>query len=343
MKPTLFLALLFSLFTLSYAQTCDPGQRLFDHDLLQGEPVCIPENPERIVTDSLDTLGLMLTLGIVPAGHNHEFIDGLLTRNPELEPIGETFNAESVDIGLPANPESVLAAKPDLILVEASDVRAQLEAVAPVVAWDTYTNMEAAGKFSWSDPMMFWAEVLEVSEDAEAQRDLVNERLATLATLVEDKTVSIVSTNFLSGELLVGSPMYVYEQLARQAGLSRPAGQGADLGTHKAAYGTSHWGTVSPERLNEIDADVLIMLTYRATPEAEEGLKALLARLNGNPLWQTLGAVKNGAVYEVNSTQWLSFDFASVHSIIDQMFELVAGVDPQEVSPNPFLTEETSN
>ena len=28
-------------------QTCEAGFRLFDHELLVGEPVCIPENPER--------------------------------------------------------------------------------------------------------------------------------------------------------------------------------------------------------------------------------------------------------------------------------------------------------
>ena len=230
-----------------------------------------------------------------------------------------------------------------MILVENSEIREQLEAIAPVVAWDTYTNMEAASEFSWSDPSMFWAKVLEVSEDAEVQRDIINERLETLGKLSQGKTVSIVSTNYVSGELSVGSPMYVYEQLAAAAGLSRPENQGVSLAEHKALYGSPHWGTVNLETLNQLDADVLIMLTYRAIPEADEGINALLEKLEDNPLWRSLEVVQNEQVFEVNSTQWLSFDFASANSVIDQLFEIVAGVDPQEVSPNPFLSEATSN
>ena len=87
----------------SYAQGCEDGFRPVENDY---GVTCIPENPERIVTDNLDTLGLMLTLDIVPVAHNHESIDSLLTRNPELEQIGQTFNAESLNIGTPADPET---------------------------------------------------------------------------------------------------------------------------------------------------------------------------------------------------------------------------------------------
>ena len=40
--------------------TCEAESRLFEHEFLEGEPVCIPENPQRVV--ALEMAGAELTL-----------------------------------------------------------------------------------------------------------------------------------------------------------------------------------------------------------------------------------------------------------------------------------------
>ena len=322
------------------AQECEEGQRLVQHDL--GD-TCIPENPQRIATDNLDTLGLMLALGIEPAGHPHALIDALVSTAPELEELGQQFNANAVDIGSPMNAEAVLLADPDLILVENSETIDQLQEIAPVVAYDVYANIQETREMNWYDPMMFWADVLNVTDDAEIQRDIVESRLATLSDLAGDTTVSIIHMNNAAGTLLAGSPMWIYEQLARAAGLERPERQTLTLAEHEARYDTAWWGNYSLEELDTVDADVLIMTTSRGEPEAEQEVAAFTKRLESNPLWSSLSAVQEGEFYQVNYSQWISFDFASVNRTVDDLFRYVAGVDPQEVSPNPFLTGDTYN
>ncbi|MEL6407947.1 MAG: ABC transporter substrate-binding protein [Chloroflexota bacterium] len=318
---------------------CEEGFRLIVHDL--GE-TCIPENPQRIVTDNLDTIGLMMTLGIEPVAHNHESVNGLVSTAPELEAVGAEFNANSLDVGFPMSLEVVLTANPDLILVENTETLEQLEAIAPVIAYDVYANIAESREMNWYDPMMFWADVLGATEEAEVQRDLVEQRLDILTEYTQGTTVSIIHMNTFGESLLAGSPMWVYEQLARRANLARPEIQSLTLDEHEERYGTTFWGSYSLEEIDTADGDVLIMTTSRGDAETEAAVEAFTAQIEANPLWGTLNVVQQDAFYQVNYSQWISFDFASVNRTIDDMFRFIAGVDPAEISPNPFLADDMS-
>lgn len=52
------LLLVFVASGLGVAQTCEDGFRLFDHELLVTKPVCIPENPERVLDSTQSFYGL---------------------------------------------------------------------------------------------------------------------------------------------------------------------------------------------------------------------------------------------------------------------------------------------
>lgn len=65
----ILLTLLMPLTVLSQDNTtCEDGFRLFDQELLATDPICVPENPERVI--SLDALSfdLMLASGQRPVG-----------------------------------------------------------------------------------------------------------------------------------------------------------------------------------------------------------------------------------------------------------------------------------
>jgi ABC-type Fe3+-hydroxamate transport system substrate-binding protein len=66
--------------------------------------------------------------------------------------------------------------------------------------------------------------------------------------------------------------------------------------------------------------------------------------LVANPLWQTLSAVQNGNVYRVSDYWYRGGSYTlAVHQVIDDLFIHLAGVDPAEVSPNPYPVAETAS
>ncbi|HEX2619417.1 MAG TPA: ABC transporter substrate-binding protein, partial [Phototrophicaceae bacterium] len=92
--------------------TCEAGFRLFDHEYLAGDPVCIPENPQRILALEFSALESVLLADkelVGTANWLHEEVPVLL---PELAPALEGI----ADTGYPTNLEAALLAAPDLIL-----------------------------------------------------------------------------------------------------------------------------------------------------------------------------------------------------------------------------------
>jgi hypothetical protein len=49
--------------------------------------------------------------------------------------------------------------------------------------------------------------------------------------------------------------------------------------------------------------------------------------------------VRDDQVYRVGG-HWIGWGFHAAHAVIDDLFTYVAEVNPAEVSPNPFPTQE---
>jgi ABC-type Fe3+-citrate transport system substrate-binding protein len=62
-----------------------------------------------------------------------------------------------------------------------------------------------------------------------------------------------------------------------------------------------------------------------------------------SPLWQTLSAVQNDRVFFINGEYWIRDNPIAAHAVLDDLFRIVAGVDPAEVAPNPFLSVEATD
>lgn len=91
MKFQAFLAALILVFTgtapLAAQETeCEAGFRLFDHEYLATDPVCIPEDPQRILALEISALEMTLFTGKELVGTANWLHDEVPVLMPELAP-----------------------------------------------------------------------------------------------------------------------------------------------------------------------------------------------------------------------------------------------------------------
>jgi iron complex transport system substrate-binding protein len=303
------------------APACEPGFRLFDHEYLATEPVCIPEDPQRIIAIDSYALESLLALGITPVGS--ATVAGFRIDYPDLSHLVE----DVADIGRTPSLEAMLALNPDLIL-----------AIEPWVTetYDEISQIAPLVSISFDDPR--WPVFLSAFAAATNAEENSDEALATFDHRVEVLGERIASNNregTISVILYYGGELLVYNlndgfELLETFGLTQLPEQAEVIGDEwRVAF--------SREQLNLINSDYIIMVTF-AADEAEAANNAeMIAQLEADPLWQTLSAVQNGNLHFVDS-YWITATIISQHRILDDLFTMVARVDPFEVAPNPFRT-----
>ncbi|MEL6408747.1 MAG: ABC transporter substrate-binding protein, partial [Chloroflexota bacterium] len=167
------------------ATECEVGFRLFDNDLLAHDPVCIPEDPERIVALNSRDFDLLLATGSQPVGAVG-YLESIYERN-------FPYMVEGTDItyvGFPANIELVLELAPDLIIASPFgdlDIYDELSAIAPTVIPEALPNVE------WETSMRFMGDVLSLSDEVETLLADYDARVETLVELVGDPSEIKVS------------------------------------------------------------------------------------------------------------------------------------------------------
>lgn len=198
------------------------------------------------------------------------------------------------------NLESVAALKPTTIIGISIPTTAAAQETLNVIAPTTVIEYTA----SWQDQLKVTGAAL---GRAEAAATLTSRLEGAVTRLKADlagagkagQIVSVIGaleldTFALSRTGLVGS-------ILEQVGLKRPAAQ--DIATEP----TNPFITISAERLNDHDADVIVLLsggTY--TPDA----------LTASALWSTLGAVKANRVVNVVAELWFSSNAFGVDWIV---------------------------
>ena len=304
------------------AGECDEGFRLFDHEILATDPVCIPENPERVAFIGR-TLNLGLALGVDSVVFDL-YVERLVEDFPDA--IDEADLANMIDIGWPGEPnlEVLLQADPDLIISNAQwdELNENASEIAPTISLEITTN--------WRDGLDAIAQASGRSAEAEAVLSEIDMRLATLRELIgnEDLTYTLVRTTDETAALQIFTNVTVGAQQAEGIGLSMPD----TILTPEEAVGMPSGEAsnylLSVENLDDINADhVFVMQGWEADVQDEFLM---------NPLWQNLEAVQNDNVHLVGGGYWQQFHPIAIHRVIDDLFRFVADVDSQEVSPNPF-------
>lgn len=315
---------------------CDTGFRLFDHERLATEPVCIPQEAQRIVT--LDGLSFetLMVLEQPPVAAPASYLRNFPMNYPTLaSQIADIENLGNLSV---ASAEAIIAAAPDLII--GSDTRQsmfyeQLSTIAPTLLYTFRHSGE------WQAIAQFTAEAVHREAEYEAQLATYNARVETFQSLLDNETIDVsvvrVRPEALRLYVLDSFPGSVIDDV----GLSRPESQNYDYEDLQAAFNSTTFYAISRENIELAEGDVVFVWSSSATAvlaeEAEEQRQALL----DDPLWQSLDAIQAGDVYIVGS-YWIGSSFISAHYILDDLFTFVLDVDPAAIAPNPFIIPENA-
>ena len=299
------------------AITCEAGLRLFDHEYLAGDPVCIPEDPQHILALEMSAIESVVLAGkelVGTANWLHEEVPVLL---PELAPALEGI----ADTGYPANLEAALLAAPDLILAVDGDIDLVAGAeIAPIV-------MPQPGiEHNWRLSMEFWSAVLG-TEDLYA--DMIanyDARIAEFQAALGDNSpeISVIGTSSY------GSYMWLEDTapgvVIADVGLTRPEAQAVIGEAALELYGEERWIQISDERLDLADADAIFVFPYATTdPATLETENAAMEAFKADPIWNSLSAVQAGNVYYVGPYWWRSQTYLLANKVLDDLFVNLTG------------------
>lgn len=294
------------------ASACEEGYRLFDHEYLASDPVCIPENPQRIVALEISALESVLFSGkelVGTAGWLHGEVPVLI---PEF---ADTL-AEVADTGYyPASLEATLALAPDLILAVDGDIDVTTGSeIAPIV-------MPIAGiDQNWRQSMEFWSEVLGTQEQYAEMVANYEARIAEFKdALTDSPEVSIVGASSYGASLWLENT--APGAVVAEAGLARPEAQQLSNEEALALYDEERWISLSDERLDLADGDAIFLFTYASTDhETAEMESEAVAAFQANPVWQSLSAAQAGRVYFVGPYWWRSQTYLLANKVLDDLF-----------------------
>lgn len=306
------------------AVTCEPGFRLFEHELLVSDPVCIPENPARIAALDRFSFETMLALDIDPVAASSFALS--LTRDL---PYLEERVADVIDLGQPPNIELLLDAQPDLILsISGYGEYEQLASIAPTV------QIDFADSGQWQSVAEAFGQAAGLEAEAAQLLADYEERLAMFADVVGDPAQIEVSVVRVAPDYIsiysVDHTSSFLGVILGDAGVAIPAQQAA------LAEETDFVGDISIEQLPLVNGDAVLIWTFATSDEVAANAAAALEDLRENPLWRTLPAVQNDAVAIVGG-YWIGSSFHAAHAVIDDLFMFVAGVDASEAAPNPLI------
>ena len=237
--------------------------------------------PERVVVLDTGELDSAIALGVTPVGAveaitGEGFPDYLAEAAEGVEIVG---SIEQPDL------EAIAALEPDLILsskVRHEAIYDQLSEIAPTVV------TEDVG-VAWKENFPLHAEALGRAEEGER---LTGEYEAQVAAFKEEMGAELAETE-VSVVRSVGDEVRVYLNanfigtVLKDLGLPRPAAQDVD----------DFSLTATLESLDAVDGDVMFLSRYGAD-------HPILDRLMASPLWDRLGVVRAGRVFEVPDDLW---------------------------------------
>lgn len=333
----ILLALLISVVPLAAqdeASECEDGFRLFDHELLATDPVCIPDNPQRIITLGMPSFETLMSYDIQPLASPSPYLQNYALNFPALADDLEGIQ----DLGSLAfaNIEAIIAAEPDLIIGHEARFIGfydDLSAVAPTLLYE----FEDSGV--WQDVAQFVAEVVDRQAEYEANLADYNARVADFRESLGEREIVVSVIRIRPNALR----LYVQDSfpgsVIEDAGLVRPESQQYTSREMRAEFSQTTFYAISLESIQLVDGDVIFIWTSSPTRELAEQSDERLQELVDDPLWGTLDAVQTGQVYEVGG-HWIGSSFIAAHYLLD---DLTSRLDVEIETPIPFKPEATDD
>lgn len=319
------------------AITCEPGFHLFDHERLATDPVCIPENPQRIVSLDMPATEFLLLNDIPIVGVFGYAADEIAAVTPgladDLEGI-PTFD-------WPPNLELVTSLAPDLIVAfkDSSLFYEGMDAIAPLVVYD------AAYATDWKSSTSFWSQVFNKEAAYADMLETYNGRVAELqAALGEARSEIGVSAFVPSADYpmiwLVDSAQGV---ILQDVGLGRPEAQATTFADGGYTEGGADYGfvAISNERLDLADGDEIFIFTWPTTDAAvaAENQQYLEDFNNNDTLWTALIGDRKDSVHIVGPHWFRAQTYLAANLILDDLFTYLTEVEPVIPSPASEFTQ----
>jgi iron complex transport system substrate-binding protein len=246
----------------------------------------VPSKPQRVVVLDTDKIDTAATLGVKLVG---------AARTSEVDAFPSYLGGlgDVKPVGLLAEPdlEAIAALKPDLILgskFRQEKFYDELSAIAPTV----FTEKVGV---TWKENFLLDGKALGQEQKAKDSLAAYEKRAKELGASIPGAAALKVSiVRFMPAEIRVYGPEGFSGIVVKDVGLGRPERQ------LLANKDDKRFDKVSPERIAEVDGDVIFVCAYGA--KAEEQRTTVTA---GN-LWKELSAVKAGKVYPVTDETWMT-------------------------------------
>ncbi|MFI7428924.1 ABC transporter substrate-binding protein [Micromonospora sp. NPDC049836] len=262
----------------------------------------VPAEPKRVVVLDTDKIDTALSLGVTPVG---------AATAGEAKSWPTYFGAEKLagikEVGVLTEPdlEAITALKPDLILgskFRQEKFYDELSAIAPTV----FT--EKVG-ITWKENFLLDGQALGREQQAKELLAGYEKRAKDVGAQLGDaasRKVSIV--RFIPGNIRVYGPESFSGIVIGDTGLGRPERQLLSGKEDK------RFDLVSPERINEVDGDVIFVTAYGEKAAAEQ------TKVTGGTLWQGLSAVKAGKAHVVSDETWMTgIGVGAANKILDDV------------------------
>ncbi|MFH7243791.1 MAG: iron-siderophore ABC transporter substrate-binding protein [Spirulina sp.] len=270
---------------------------------------CVPLSFDRLVTLDGVTFEAAMATGLSPIA---TAVGGLMDHLTE-----QMAQVENIGVAGEPSLEKVLALKPDLIVGLDSNQAAYAQAtqIAPTLLfrfdhsgqWKTVFQQISAALGRAAAAQQVMADYNARLDDFKGQ---MGDRLDTLqisVVRIYPDTINLYLKDSFCGTVL------------QDAGLARPPAQDVGAGEADTRFGNAIQTSISRERLDQADGDVIFVWTGENTPEAMATAQQNLQTLLQDPLWQRLKAVQAGRVYTVPS-YWIGSGPIAANAVLDDLF-----------------------
>lgn len=257
-----------------------PGQwpRTIEHAM--GETV-LKSQPKRVVVLDVGELDNVVSLGIEPVGL------APTEGSPELPSYLKKDAGTPKNVGTinNLNLEAIAGLEPDLILgsqLRAADKYDELSQIAPTV-------FSIRPGFTWKENYLLNAAALDKTAEAEAKLAAYDKKVDGLDAKLGANKPTVSMVRYLpDGVIRLYANASFIGTILKDAGIPRPKNQDIeDLAAE-----------VSAENIDQADADYIFTGVYGDAKATDK------SRVQGNPLWKNLKAVKAGHAYDVPDETW---------------------------------------